>query len=89
MQIRVTFVFNKLFSRHREFKTDFLVNEYEVKLFFESDRASGNPRGQLLKQLKAKLLVNGRDSNKTAEIFKNSATFLILTCFAVHPSSSF
>ena len=27
-----------------QFKTDFLVNEYEEKLFFESDRASGNPR---------------------------------------------
>ena len=44
MQIRVTFMFNYLSSRHGEFKTDFLVNEYEEKLFFESDRASGNPR---------------------------------------------
>lgn len=44
MQIRVTFVFNKLFSRHGEFKTDFLVNEYEVvTLSFKSDRASGDP----------------------------------------------
>ena len=44
MQIRVTFVFNKLSSRHGEFKTDFLVNEYKVvKLFFKSDRALGNP----------------------------------------------
>ena len=44
MQIRVTFVFNYSSSRHGEFKTDFLVNEYEQKRFFESDRASGNPR---------------------------------------------
>ena len=44
MQIRVTFMFNYLSSRNGEFKTDFLVNEYEEKLFFESDRASGNPR---------------------------------------------
>lgn len=70
MQIRVTFVFNKLSSRHGEFKIDFLVNEYEVKLFFESDRASRNPREQLLMQLKAKLLVNGRDSSKNRRNFQ-------------------
>lgn len=70
MQIRVTFVFNKLSSRHGEFKIDFLVNEYEVKLFFESDRALRNPREQLLMQLKAKLLVNGRDSSKNRRNFQ-------------------